>query len=132
MSWETSSCIFLKIFQNPKESRSISNFKNLINQFKIIISSMWNIFKQCIYFSIQRCTHTMYGKNWQINTSSIAQIKFHLMNNPSLPTTFALNHWSTISGHTMIEKSLLFSGLRPIFVTKIQTISVVCEKVLVI
>lgn len=74
---------------------------------------MWNIFKQCLYFSIQRCTHTMYGKNWQINTSSIAQIKFHLMNNLSLPTTFALNHWSTISGHTMIEKSLLFSGLRP-------------------
>lgn len=54
------------------------------------------------------------------------------MNNPSLPTTFALNHWSTISGHTMIEKSLLFSGLRPMVVTKIQTISVVCEKFLVI
>lgn len=72
------------------------------------------------------------GRNWQINTSSIAQIKFHLMNNPSLTTTFALNHWSTLFGHTMIEKSLLFSGLRPMVVTKIQTISVVCEKVLVI
>lgn len=100
----------------------------------IIISRMSNFQAISIFLYTAPTLHMMRwsGKNWQINTSSIAQIKFHLMNNPSLTTTFALNHWSTISGHTMIEKSLLFSGLRPMVVTKIQTISVVCEKVLVI